>query len=182
MRGHSLLAPTITHILTARRRSRRVARLLYNLYLTMKTDQHLHRSLEQEAEALGHYLIGGPIPGELTARYAEAESMIGDRSQTGPDRRLLDFGVRRPWSIAPLDAACALLRPQAMLRDKLLRLAGILEASPAGAQDFLPESRGPLGTLVCLASIAVSSVIQLVVGAALLKAIEVHAGIAENRR
>jgi hypothetical protein len=41
-----------------------------------------------------------------------------------------------------LDAVLALLRPQSLLRARLLVMAAILETTPAHAADFLPRPVG----------------------------------------
>ena len=110
----------------------------------------------------------------MASLYADAERVVGRRNPTRFDCQLVDFAVRRPWALPLLDTACALLRPKAVLREKLLRLAAILEARPENADDFLPATVGLPATLCQLAAIAASSFVQLCLGAALLKGLEIR--------
>jgi len=140
----------------------------------MEPHASLDSSLSREAAVLARYLIGREPASTLTARYINAEQTVGRKDADRLDRQIVDFAVQHYWAIAGLDTACAVLRPQAVLREKLLRLAAVLEASPEGAQDFLPKSAGPAATLFWLAAIAARSAAQLAVGAALLKGIELR--------
>jgi hypothetical protein len=138
--------------------------------------------LTTEARILGRYLLGRQPTAVLSARYAEADRTVGDRGPNALDRRILAFGLAWPWSLASLDAACALLRPQSLLREKLIRLAAVLEASPEFADEFLPASRGLPSTLLHLGRIAIACAGEFVVGVALLKMLALHARVAETDR
>jgi hypothetical protein len=63
------------------------------------------------------------------------------------DAALVRFACERPWSVPFLDAAAGLLAPSSRLRAKILVMAAILETTPALADEFLPQSDVPLGTL-----------------------------------
>jgi hypothetical protein len=138
-------------------------------------------SLEREAAIFARYLVGREIGSELASRYVQADQMLQPKPQRPLDVSVVEFAVARPWSLAPLDAACALLNPESPLREKLLRMAAILEASPDGARDFLPSSSGRIATLFALARVAASATVQLIVGAALFKALEVRSRWRERK-
>jgi hypothetical protein len=93
-----------------------------------------------EAEAFARYLVGRPPAPALVARYVAARAtLFPAEPEVADERALVAFARRHPWSVGPLDAVCALLRPTGALRSRLLVMAAILEASPAGADDFLPR-------------------------------------------
>src|SRR5437016_1091752 len=86
--------------------------------------------LEREARLFSHYLLGADPPREVVARYAAAHAFHFVEPAPADDRAVLDFAVRHPWALGPLDAACARRKPDSLLRKKLLMTAAILEASP----------------------------------------------------
>ena len=124
--------------------------------------------LESEARLLSRYLIGREPGRELVGRYVRAEEHLGE----GPGGPLVDFVRRHPWALGPLDAACALLRPDAALRGKVLRMAAVLEACPEHAGRFLPAAGSPLGALARLFAVAAVAAGHLAVGVPLLKLLE----------
>ena len=137
-------------------------------------------SLKREAAIFARYLVGRDIRSELASRYMQAEQCLPRKELHPLDQRLVEFAVARPWSLAPLDAACALLRPQSLLREKLIRLAAVLEASPEFADEFLPESRGLCRTLLRLVWIGTVGVAEFLIGAALLKVLDVRGRAVES--
>jgi hypothetical protein len=136
--------------------------------------------LEREAAVFARYLIGRDITPEIANRYMQAEQRLPRKELSPIDQRVIEFAVAWPWSIASLDAACALLRPQSLLRDKLVRLAAVLEASPEFADEFLPESRGLCRTLLGLGWIGTACVAEFLVGAALLKLLDIRGRVPES--
>lgn len=131
-------------------------------------------NLIHEATVFARYLLRRQPAVEVALLYADAESVVGRRNPTPFDCQIVDFAVRRPWALPWLDTACALMRPKAVLREKLLRLAAILEARPENADDFLPANAGLPATLCRLVAIGASSFVQLCLGAALLKGMEIR--------
>ena len=94
-----------------------------------------------EVQCFTRYLIGGEPPAGVAERYALALEKLGLRGGSAA----LDFARRRPWALGPLDAACALLRPDDVLRRRLLALAAILETTPQCAPRFMPRVASPVG-------------------------------------
>lgn len=135
-------------------------------------------ALAAEARILGLYLIGREPPVALATRYAAAARTVGNPKPSAVDCRILKLALDWPFFLGPLDAACALLRPRSMLREKLIRLAAVLEASPDFADDFLPQSPGVVFTLVRLGWIGTACVAEFFVGAVLLKAVELNYRVA----
>ena len=136
--------------------------------------------LEREAAVFARYLVGHEIGSELASRYVQAEELFPTKEAHTLDERIVEFAVAQPWSLAPLDAACALLRPHSLLREKLIRLAAVLEASPEFAEAFLPEARGLCRTLLRLGWIGTACVAEFLAGAALLKILEFRSRVAES--
>ncbi len=128
-------------------------------------------TLAAEARVFGRYLVGREPPPELVERYAAADRRLAG---AGPGAALVTFAREHPWSVGPLDAAAALVRPDSVLRAKLLRLAAILEASPTFAEEFLPASGSPVGAVVGLAAAGVAAAWQLTVGLPLLTILEMR--------
>jgi hypothetical protein len=114
-------------------------------------------SLEFEARVFSRYLVGRVADAPLRARYAEAVRTLLPMPGSARDEAILAFVQRHPWSVSLLDAACGLVAPSARLREKLLVMAAVLEASPDFADEFLPRTvrRGALlariAALGCLA-------------------------------
>lgn len=124
--------------------------------------------LADEAAVLSRYLVGHSPDAELIARYIQAERRFGGDLLEPRDETLVRWARRRPWSLGPLDSACGLFRPHSALRAKMLRMAAILEASPGDAESFLPAERRLLRTMSGLVATALSAVLEVSVGLALL--------------
>lgn len=93
-----------------------------------------------EAKAFGRYIVGREITERAAELYARA---LADTGETGRDAVAI-FAAQHEWSVGPLDAALALVRPGAPLRRRLLLMAAILEAQTDYCDDFLPLERRPL--------------------------------------
>jgi len=102
--------------------------------------------LELEARVFSRYLVGRLARETLRARYAEAVRTLLPAPASTRDEAIVAFARRHPWSVSLPDAACGLARPRARLREKILVMAAVLEASPDFADEFLPRtaSRGIL--------------------------------------
>jgi hypothetical protein len=99
------------------------------------------QNLHHEAAALGRYLLGRPAPKEALRRYVEGSLRLFDGTASREDLAIVAFVRRHSWSLPPLDAACGLLRPRSLLRQKLILMLAILETVPEIASDFLPVAR-----------------------------------------
>jgi len=117
-----------------------------------------------EGRAFGLHVVGTPPPDELLARYREACARLFPDPPDAIDAALLGFAVRHPWSVGPLDAATALLRPTSLLRAKILVMAAVLETTPRFAGEFLPHPSGRLALLGRLAVIGLVAGLRTVVG------------------
>ena len=100
--------------------------------------------LELEGRLFGRYLVGRMPPPELVERYREANRILLGGTAPGSDAAVLAFARRHPWSIPFLDGAAGLVRPGSLLRNKILVMAAVLEASPAFAEEFLPGAVRPV--------------------------------------
>jgi hypothetical protein len=121
-----------------------------------------------EALVLGRYLLGADPPRDLLDRYDRAvQTLFPAPSPDGGDA-LVRFAVARPRALPYLDAAAAVLRPRDRLRQKLLVMAAVLEASPRYASTFLPRPvSAPRLAWILLAS-GVSSGLKALLGAPLI--------------
>jgi NADH dehydrogenase len=93
--------------------------------------------LLREAQVLSEHLLGRAASSELCRRYCEAcHQLLGAETA----RKIV--GSRR-WAVGLFDARDGLLDSGSLLRQKLLIMAAILEASPDFADEFLtiPRSR-----------------------------------------
>jgi hypothetical protein len=125
-------------------------------------------ALELEARVFSRYLVGRVAPDGLLARYADAVRTLLAVPGGTADEAILDFVRRHPWSVSLLDAACALVRPRARLREKLLVMAAVLEASTDFAEEFLPRTEPPLLLLAHLAGLGCLAAGRTVAGLLLL--------------
>jgi hypothetical protein len=124
--------------------------------------------LEGEARLFARYLVG-VVPAEgLIARYAHACRILFPEPGSPRDEALLAFARRHSWSVSFLDAACGLLWRGARMREKVLVMAAVLEASPDFAEEFLPRTVGPLALFVQLAAVGIVAVGRAVAGLLLL--------------
>ena len=123
---------------------------------------------DRRAEALsfGRYLAGSwPSETDLALYLQALETRPFDT--TDRDRRTLDFVVRHPRVLGIIDGGLALRRPQSVVRQRLLLMAAILEASPAHAEQFLPMGRSPLYVFY-VGFVGIRAAVRGVIGAVLV--------------
>lgn len=99
-------------------------------------------ALELEARVFGRYLVGRIPPAELVGRYRDANRVLFVAPPAPAEAAVVGFVRRHPWSVSLLDAAVGVLRPGSLLRNKILVMAAVLEASPTFADEFLPPTSG----------------------------------------
>ena len=95
-------------------------------------------SLEAEGAVIARHLVGAEPNVDWTRRYAASCALVFPQ----PDEReqqLVDFAMRHRWTLGPLDAALALVRPTSLLHGKVLLASALLEATPQHATLFLPR-------------------------------------------
>lgn len=124
--------------------------------------------LSLECRRFSRYLIGADPPAALVARYGAASRVLFPDAATPGDRALLDFADAHPWSLAFLDAAAGLFRPESLLRKKMLLMLAILETTPEYAERFEPASPGTLGAVLRLGATGLVCVLEIALGALLL--------------
>ncbi|MEM8962957.1 MAG: hypothetical protein AAGD38_15855 [Acidobacteriota bacterium] len=124
--------------------------------------------LDQEARIFGEYVLGVEPSPALIERYRDAHHHL-DLKPTSPDDIAVLAVVReRPWTVAPLDAALAWVRPRATLRAKLITMAAIQETTPELIEHFDRSPRGRVRLFGELATIGTRAAIDIVVGVVLL--------------
>jgi hypothetical protein len=92
----------------------------------------------------GRYLLGRDgtgLPAAILERYARACGLLFADVTDRRDLAVVLFARRHPWSLPFLDGASALLRPESLLRGKLILMLALLETSPDHAGAFLPAPR-----------------------------------------
>ena len=124
-------------------------------------DRIFGTALHREARILGAYLLGTTVPEEIVDRYVEAHRRL--LRDSAPDQ-VTAFALRHPRLIGALDAAGALVRTRDGLRDRLLMLAAILEASVETTDRFLPQSRSRAASIATLLGVGVIAVARALIG------------------
>jgi hypothetical protein len=94
----------------------------------------------REARLFSRHVLGRTADPRTCELYDKATA-TSPASATPREERILAFALAHPWSIAPLDGALALTNPQALLRQKLLTAAAILETRPVYCDAFLSQER-----------------------------------------
>lgn len=95
--------------------------------------------LAAEADRITRRLTGVPATPEERERYAAATARIVAPLDDG-SARLWELMMRRPRTFSFIDAGLALLDPTGPVRQRLLVMLAILEASPTHADLFLPQT------------------------------------------
>lgn len=126
------------------------------------------RRVEEEARVFARYLVRTAPPHGAVERYADAVSRLFPEPDAARDRAVLAFVGRHPWSVGCLDAATALVARESRLRQRLLVMAAVLEATPEGAAEFLPRDAGLASLLLRLPAIGIAAVGRVLVGLVLL--------------
>ncbi|MEO7682445.1 MAG: hypothetical protein ABIU86_00785 [Gemmatimonadaceae bacterium] len=124
-----------------------------------------------EARLFGRYLLDSDPSPELIGRYAAANAALFPGEPGGADAALIDFVSRHPRALPFLDAAAGLLRPDSLLRKKILLMAAIQETSVHHADAFLAAPPGRTRTILLLARYAASAGVKFAIGAAILSAL-----------
>jgi hypothetical protein len=128
-------------------------------------------NLRREAVTFARYLIGVEAPPEVIHRYLDAcRIKFGPETDDSPrrDDRAVRLAVRHRSLLPGLDAASALLRPKSLLREKLLLMAAILEATPEFAEKLLPERLPSVRLALRVISCGARTAFGLVIGIPLL--------------
>jgi len=121
-------------------------------------------TLDAEARRIGRYLVGGDLPDEMIERYREANRCLFPDTPSPEDGALLDFVRRQAWSLPLLESALGLIRPEALLRRKLVVLMAILETEPRFAGHFEAVAPGRTYAVLRLLGLGISSVFKVLGG------------------
>ena len=119
---------------------------------------------------LARYLLGRESPIEAAQRYAAGCARLFVDPASPEDSSLMTFVRRHPWSLPPLDAACGLLHPRSLLRQKLILMLAILETIPGIADAFVAVPEPRLAVLLRLAATGFAASLKIAAGVVLLPA------------
>ena len=133
--------------------------------MTAQTDHK--ETLISECKVITHYLVGRSPEEALISRYVEANQILLTDKADSTDQSILAFVRRHPQTLPYLDAALALLRRNSILRDKILLMLAILEASPSFTDAFLPEPLSRIEFFARMTGYGISSGIRFFVGSLL---------------
>jgi len=122
------------------------------------------QELEQEGRLFGRYLVGREPSRELVERYRDANRLLFAATDPRSDAAVIAFARRHPWSIPFLDAAAGILRPGSLLRNKILVMAAVLEASPAFADEFLSRTVHPASLVLRVLALGTLAALRAAVG------------------
>ncbi len=122
-------------------------------------------ALRDEAIRFARYILRAEPPVELIDRYVRAHATVLHDPPTADDAAILAFVRAQPWALGLLDAGSAFVRSAPRLRQKLVVMTAILEATPAFADRTLPVDGLGLPHLVVRLGLAGASAgVKLVVG------------------
>ena len=116
--------------------------------------------LRREAVAFARYLISADPSPALIDRYARA---VAARIAERPDR-VVRAARRSPLLLGPLDAAAALIDRHHQLRQRLLLLSAILEASPDHCALYLARDYSRWETVRLALALAMLAPVRALVG------------------
>lgn len=120
--------------------------------------------LALESRRISRYLLDVDPPRELVDRYLRANALLFPAPPSVEDEAILDLVRRHAWSLPFLDAAAGLIRPDSLLRRKILLMLAILETSPELARRFEPEDSGKMNLFLRLTGVAIASVVTIGIG------------------
>ena len=121
-------------------------------------------TLAHECRVITRYLLGQEPPQDLIQRYIEANSILFTGETSRSDLAVVAFVQRNPWSLPFIDAASALFRPNSLLRNKILVMIAILEATPQFADVFIPEPFSIPQFVWRMAGYGISSMAKFLIG------------------
>lgn len=124
--------------------------------------------LAVEAILFSRYLLQTDPPAEMIERYVAGDRLLFPDQPPESDVAVVAFARSHPAAVSLLDAATALLMPDALLRKKILLMAAILETSPRYADEFLPRAVPPLRLFFSLCAWTLTSAFKVVLGMPLL--------------
>jgi hypothetical protein len=137
--------------------------------------------LELEARRFAAYLVDQAPPPALIERYRRANELLLPEPPDAKDRALIGLVSARPSLLPLLDGAAGLVRPESLLRKKLLLMLALLETTPELAGWFEPPSRGAIGTIAGLVGQGTLGAVQLIGGILIWPLVLVRARLGRER-
>jgi len=121
-------------------------------------------ALELEARVFARYLVGRVPPAEIVDRYRDANRALFTAPAPPTEAAVVRVVSRHPWSVSLLDAAVGIRRPGSLLRNKILVMAAILEASPTFAEEFLRPAPGVVSLVLRVVGLGTMAVGRAALG------------------
>lgn len=136
----------------------------------MPLEEHGPENREEwvkECRVITNYLVGESPSPVLIDRYVKANQALFNDKRPASDWALVSFALQNPWALPYLDAALAIFRRDSSLRQKILVMMAILEATPQYVSYFFPQPMSAPLFFLRMAGYGVSSLLKLAVGCVL---------------
>ena len=138
----------------------------------MKKNQDLSSEkalLDKEAQVIATYLLGKKANGQVINLYQQAMQVL-ELNYINKDRKILQLLMKRRYLLPYLDAGLAILRPNSVVRQKILVMSAIIETQPQYASLFLNQKRS-FFYLFTIAWVGTRSILKAILGIILVKVI-----------
>ena len=124
--------------------------------------------LQREALMIGKYLLGKvPVEPVIERYILGAKTLFRDLPQS-LEIEIEVFLRRHPGTLPFLDAACALFYPKRLLRNKIILMVALTEATPEYCDEFFPSTFSKLSFLWTTITLGVTTIVNAAVGGILL--------------
>ena len=121
-------------------------------------------TLRLEARQFARYIANGSARPELVERYVDACRKLTLDRPAGEDRGLLAFVRSHPSSLPAIDAACGIVRPDALLRRRLFLMLALLETTPEHSALFIAKPMRWLPAAGHLTLAGLAACVKIVMG------------------
>ena len=138
----------------------------------MKKNQDLSSEkalLDKEAQVIATYLLGKKANGQVINLYQQAMQVL-ELNYINKDRKILQLLMKRRYLLPYLDAGLAILRPNSVVRQKILVMSAIIETQYQYASLFLNQKLSCF-YLFTIAWVGTRSILKAILGIILVKVI-----------
>ena len=138
----------------------------------MKKNQDLSSEkalLDKEAQVIATYLLGKKANGQVINLYQQAMQVL-ELNYINKDRKILQLLMKRRYLLPYLDAGLAILRPNSVVRQKILVMSAIIETQYQYASLFLNQKLSCF-YLFSIALVGTMCILKSLLGIILVKVI-----------